>query len=79
MEDILKIINILDLNKAHGQVKNNGSSVGRPLEIIYKSCLDRGKFPQEWKETNYRPTSLLAVRGKSFECMLYNSMFNFLN
>ena len=29
-----------------------GSSVCRPLQIIYKSCLDRGKFTQEWKKAN---------------------------
>ena len=70
-----------------------GSSVCRPLQIIYKSCLDRGKFPQEWKKANvpvhkkndkqlvknYRPISLLPICGKIFERILYNSLFNFLN
>ena len=92
-EDILQIINNLDSNKAHGHdeismrmLKMCGSSVCRPLQIIYKSCLDRGKFPQEWKKANvapvhkktdkqlvkiYRPVSLLPIRGKSFERILY--------
>ena len=71
-----------------------GSSVCRPLQIIYKSCLDGGKFPQEEKITNvvpvhkkndkqlvenYRPTSLLPICGKMFERILYNSLFDFLN
>ena len=100
-EDILQIINNLDSNKAHGHdeisirmLKICGSSVCRPLQIIYKSCLDRGKFPQEWKKANvvpvhkkndkqlvknYRPISLLPIYGKIFERILYNSLFNFLN
>ena len=71
-----------------------GSSVCRPLQIIYKSCLDKGKFPQEWKKANvvpvhkkndkqlvknYRPISLLPICGKIFERILYNSLFDFLN
>ena len=100
-EDIIQIINNLDSNKAPGHheisirmLKMCGSSVCRPLQIIYKSCLDRGKFPQEWKKANvvpghkdndkqlvknYRPISLLPVCGKIFERILYNSLFNFLN
>ena len=69
-------------------------SVCRPLQIIYKSCLDKGKFPQEWKKANvvpvhkkndkqlvknYRPISLLPICGKIFERILYNSLFDFLN
>ena len=30
-------------------------SVCRPLQIIYKSCLDSWKFPQEWKNANVGP------------------------
>ena len=85
-ENILQIINKLDSNKAHGHdeisirmLKICGSSVCRPLQIIYKSCLDRGKFPQEWKKANvvpvhkkndkqlvknYRPISLLPICAK---------------
>ena len=95
------LINNLDSNKAHGHdeisirmLKICGSSVRRPLQIIYKSCLDRGKFPQEWKKANvvpvhkkndkqlvknYRHISLLPIYGKIFERILYNSLFNFLN
>ena len=100
-ENILQIINKLDSNKAHGHdeisirmLKICGSSVCRPLQIIYKSCLDKGKFPQEWKKANvvpvhkkndkqlvknYRPISLLPICGKIFERILYNSLFDFLN
>ena len=71
-----------------------GSSVYRLLQIIYKSCLDRGKLPQEWKKANvvpvhkkndkelvknYRPISLVPICGKIFERILNNSLFDFLN
>ena len=53
-EDIFKITNHFDSNEAHGHddisiemLKLCGSSICRPLQIIYKSCLDRGNFPQE--------------------------------
>ena len=46
--NILQIINKLDSNKSHGydeisirMFKKCSSSVCRPLQIIYKSCLDR--------------------------------------
>ena len=58
-ENILQIINKLDSNKTHGHDQISirmwkicDSSVRRPLQIIQKSCLDRGKFPQEWKKAN---------------------------
>ena len=75
-------------------VKICDSSVCRSLKIIYKSCLDREKFPQECKKTNavpaykksdkqlvknYCPISLLLICDKGFERILYNSLFNFLN
>ena len=71
-----------------------GSSVCTPLQIIYKSRLDREKFSQEWKKANVvpvhikndkqlvkndRPISLLPICGKIFERILYNSLFIFLN
>ena len=100
-ENISQIINKLDSNKAHGHDQISirmfeicGSSVCRPLQTIYKSCLDKGKFPQEWKKANvvpvhkkngkqlvknYRPISLLPICGKICERILYNSLFDFLN
>ena len=53
-ENMLQIINKLDSSKAHGHdeisirmLKICDSSVCRPLQIIYKPCLDRGKSLQE--------------------------------
>ena len=71
-----------------------GSPIYRPLQINCQSCLDRGKFPQEWRKANvvpvhekndkqliktYRPISLVPMCGKDFERVLYNSLFYFLN
>ena len=100
-ENVLPIINKLASNKAHGHdeisirmFKICGSSVCRPLQIVYKSCLDREKFPQEWKKANvvpvhkkndkqlvkyYLPISQLPICGKTFERILYNYLFDFLN
>ena len=91
-EGILQIIKNLDSNKALWSrcdynvenitmLKRCGSSAFRPLQIIYKSCLDWIKFPQEQKISNvipvhekndkqlaknYRSISLLPICGKIF-------------
>ena len=56
-DDILRIINNLYPNKAHGHdeisirmIKICGNSSCRPLSIIFKSCLRTGIFPLEWKK-----------------------------
>ena len=61
-EDILRIINNLDPNKAHGHeeisirmLKICGDPIFGPLNIIFKTCLRTGKFPLEWKKANIVP------------------------
>ena len=98
-DDILKIIKKFDPNKAHGHdmisirmVKLCDVCLCKPLELIFKSCLESRKFPLEWKKINvvsahkkgdkqivenYRPTSLLPITGKTFERILYSNMFEF--
>ena len=59
--------------------------------ITFWSCLEKGKFPSEWKKVNvvpalknnnmlesksYRTISLLPFSGRIFERLLYDSMFN---
>ena len=88
-DDILRIINNLEPNKAHGHdeisicmLKICGDSI----------CLRTGIFPLEWKKANivaihkkgdkqtvinYRPVSLLPICGKIFERLLYNEILNF--
>ena len=70
-----------------------GEAICRPLNIIFKTCLNTGKFPSEWKKgnvvpihkkddkqnvKNYRPVSLLPICGKIFESLIYNVMYDFL-
>ena len=65
-------------------------SIYKPLNLIFKSCLETGQFPSDWKKANvvpvfkkgdkqllknYRPISLLPIIGKIFERLLYNQMF----
>ena len=57
--DILKIIRNLNPNKAHGHdmisirmLKICDESLCKPLRIIFRSCLENGKFPSEWKKAN---------------------------
>ena len=58
--DILKIIKNLDPNKVHGHdmtsirmIKIYDASVCKPLELIFRSYLENGKFPTEWKKYLY--------------------------
>ena len=73
-------------------IKICGESIFKPLELIFKLCLENGKFPIKWKKANvvpvhkrnnkqlienYRPISLLPVCGKILERPIYNKMFAF--
>ena len=68
------------------------SSIVRPLTIIFKNCLQRGSFLNNWKESNvvpihkkgdkqllqnYQPVSLLPICSKSFERIVFNPIFEF--
>ena len=60
--DILQIINNQDSNKAHGHdmisirmLKLCGEAICRPLNIMFKTCLNTGKFPSEWRKRNVIP------------------------
>ena len=70
-----------------------GEVICRPLNIIFKTCLNTGKFPSEWKKgnvvpihknddkqnvKNYRPVPLLPIFVKILEHLIYNVMHNFL-
>ena len=57
-DDILKIIKNLNPNKAHGHdmissrmMKICDASICKPLELIFTSHLENGKFPTEWKKS----------------------------
>ena len=84
-KDILQIIKNLDSNKAPGHdmisicmLKLCGDSICKHLELIFKTCLQNGRFPMEWKKANvvpihkkgdrhtknYHPVSFLPICGK---------------
>ena len=57
--DIEKIIQNLDPNKAHGHdkisipmIKICGKSICKPLNLIFNQCIDTGSFPLEWRKVN---------------------------
>ena len=56
--DIIKFIKALNPNKAHGHneisirmIKLCASSISKPLQILFKNCLENERFPDEWKKT----------------------------
>ena len=63
-----------------------------PLKLLFKTTLEEGTFPEDWKKSNvvpihkkqfknliknYRPISLLPIFSKILERLIFNSMFNF--
>ena len=69
-------------------------TICRAVNIIFKTCLNTGQFPSEWKKGNvapihkkdekrnvktYRSVSLLPICGKIFERLIYNVMYDFLS
>ena len=60
--DILQIINYQDSNKSYGhemtsirKLKLCVEAIFRPPNIIFKTCLNTGKFPSKWKKGNVVP------------------------
>ena len=73
-DDILKIIQNLNPNKAHDpdkvsirMIKICGKSLSRPLEMVFKSCVIKGEYPSEWKKAN-----VVLVHKKSDKQSLKN-------
>ena len=99
-DDIANVIKNLDSNKSHSHDNISirmlniwGVSSCKPPEIIFRTCLNHGKFPEEWKKANvvpvfkkgdkqcvknYRPVSLLPICSKIFERIIYNNTYNYL-
>ena len=99
-KDVDKSIQNSNPNKAQDHdnisirmLKICGSTIYRPLEIIFKEALSTGLFPSEWKKgnivpiykkgdkqvlKNYRPVSLFPICAKVFERLIFNEMFSFL-
>ena len=61
-DDIIKLIQNLDPNKAHGHdqisirmLKLCSNSICKPLKIIFNQCLETSMFPNDWKKGNVVP------------------------
>ena len=96
-DDIAKIIQNSDSGKVHGHdnisirmLKICGPAILKPLDIIFKQCVDTGVFPSELNKGNivpiykkgdkqtlkiYRPVSLLPICGKILERLMFNETF----
>ena len=66
-DDIAKIIHNLDPNKAHCHdmisicmFKICGNSIYKPLQLIFRSCIENGKIPSEKKKANRKATNKLG-------------------
>ena len=70
-----------------------GNSISLPLKLIFKSMINEGVFPEDWKNSNvvpihekesknliknYRPISLLSILSKIFERLVFNALFNII-
>ena len=99
IKDILSIIKNLNVDKAHGwdqlsirMIKTCGDAITFPLKLIFKSMINEGVFPDDWKKSNvvpihkkeskkviknYSPTSLLPIFSKVFEILVCTTLFNF--
>ena len=67
-------------------------SICKQLVLIFRSCIKHRKFTNEWKMANllpvykkrdkqilknYQPVSLLPIRGKVFERLIYKRLFEY--
>ena len=62
IDDIAKLLQNLDPNKAHGHGKISirmlqlcGNSICKPLELIFQQKMESGSFPSEWKKRDVVP------------------------
>ena len=67
-------------------IKACGNSIFFPLKLIFKSMINEGAFPEDWKKSNvvpihkkesknliksYQPISLLPIFSKVFERLVF--------
>ena len=97
--DIFLTIKNLNADKAHGwdnisirMVQLCGKGIFLPLQLLFKSMLEKEIFLDDWKKSNvvqlykkestnliksYRPISLLPIFSKIFERLIFDSLFNY--
>ena len=99
-DDTRDILKSLNTSKASGPdgvspmlLRHTADTFCKPLTRLFNLSLQRGVFPQTWKQANvtplfktgnaslpnnYRPVSLLSVLGKVLEKAVFKSLFNYL-
>ena len=61
------------------------AEIAIPLQIIFQDCINSGNVQHIHKnnnrqiKSNYRPISLLPICGKSFEKIVFDQFYAFLN
>ena len=87
-DDIAKRIQILHPNKTHGydqiiirMMQICGKTICKPLECLFRKCLNTGLFPLEWKKGKFVP----VCKKDDKQCLkiivqfdFYQSVANFL-
>ena len=73
--------------------KLSSPSITKPLFVIFQNCLKSIIFTDDWKKrnnvpvhkkdnkqlvNNYRPMSLLPICSKTFDKLLFDSIFSFM-
>ena len=73
-------------------LKACGNSISFPLKLMFKSMINEGVFPEDWKKSNvapihkkesknliknYRLISLLPIFSKVFQSLVFKALFNF--
>ena len=74
-------------------IKMSDESLVQPLPLIFKGCIETGVYPDTWKKcnivpvhkkrdkqivSNYRLVSLLPIRSKILEKIIFDSIMRFL-
>ena len=72
-------------------IQSCGKSIALPLKLLFKTILEEGTFPEDWKKSNvvpihkkesknliknYWPISLFPISSKILERLISYSMFN---
>ena len=98
--DVADLLKVLKAGKAHGHddisvrmIQLCGNEICQPLVIVFRSIIDTGIYPSQWKlanvtpvhkkkdkqtVSNYRPISLLPIFNKIFERIVFKNVYNFL-
>ena len=72
-------------------IQSCGKSIALPLKLLFKTILEEGTFPVDWKRVMlyqhtkesknlikyYRPISLFPIFSKILEGLIFNSVFNY--